>query len=65
MSPAIQPFMEQRSFTNYLPSCAINECLMHRYKVGTQAEYRDYVKHHASQVMTDLQDARVCHSRLQ
>lgn len=64
MSPALQPFMEHR-ITNYLPSCAIDKCLMHKYNTLTQAQYRDYVKHHAEQVMADLQNPSVCHSRLQ
>ncbi|RYF03205.1 MAG: hypothetical protein EOO40_12460 [Deltaproteobacteria bacterium] len=56
------PFMEQRAFTNYLPSCDVDACLMQRYGAHNSAEYRRFCTAHGLRVMADLGQGKVCWS---
>lgn len=65
MGGRLMPFMEERSFTNYLPSCAIDSCLMHKYATPTNWQYRRYLQENGTRVMADLEQGRACRSALQ
>ena len=62
--PALMPFMENRALTNYLPSCCLNTCLMHKYGTPTNYDYRQFVLQNGDRVMADLRAGTVCHSLL-
>lgn len=64
MPAALQPFMADRSFTNYLSAGDLDACLMQRYNTPTLAEYRAFVKQNAATVMADL-NGPMCRSMLQ
>lgn len=65
MGGRLMPFDSSRDFTNYLPACQWDCCLMQRYGCVDQNQYRAYVQKHSGQVLADLRDPAVCHSRLQ
>lgn len=65
MGGRLMPFMEERSFTNYLPACAINNCLMQKYNLPTNLDYRTFCTTNGMRVMADLEQGRVCRSPYQ
>jgi hypothetical protein len=45
-----------REFTDYQPSCALNQALQQKYNVKDVHQYRYYLQKNAEQVMKDLAD---------
>jgi len=43
-----------RAFTDYNPSCSLNNNLQKKYNVKDSHEFRQYLQHNAEQVMKDL-----------
>lgn len=64
MGPALMPYDTSRDFTNYLPACSYESCLMKRYGCNSNTMYRSFVKANSERVLRDLHDTSVCHSQL-
>lgn len=45
-----------REFTDYTPSCALNQMLQRKYKVEDAHKYRYFLQQNAERVMKDLAD---------
>jgi hypothetical protein len=43
-----------RQFTDYSPSCSLNQFLQQKYNVTNSHEYRYFLQRHAEQVMKDM-----------
>lgn len=65
MTGRLMPFDTSRDFTNYLPACSWENCLMLRYGCTDQTQYRAFLREHGDQVMADIRNPAICHSRLQ
>lgn len=58
------PAMDSRDFTNYLPACCLDQCLMLKYGTLNPNQYRAFIQNHGSEVMADVRNNIVCTSRL-
>ena len=45
-----------REFTDFQPSCTLNEMMQKKYNVNNSHEYRYYLQKNAEKVMKDLAD---------
>ena len=54
------PFDVSRDFTNWLPACAYEPCLMRMYNCQNQHQYKQYLQANADRVMSDLQTPVFC-----
>lgn len=48
------PMADGREFTDYNPSCQLNEMLRKKYDIKNSHEYRQYLQKNAEQIMKDL-----------